>query len=338
MTISVVIPCRNEVNAIEKCVESILSSKLDSNNSLVDIFIVDGESDDGTLEKIDNLSNLDPRVKLIPNPDRITPIAFNLGIKNANGDFIQIIGARQFISSNYLQECLNCFTLDNKIGCVGGAVVNSYTNETSEIIAMAMDSPFGVGGSNFRIKKESCYVDTVGTPMYRKSIFEEIGLFNEVLVRNQDDELNYRVTEAGYKIYFTHKATLQYVVRASYKGLKNQYFQYGYWKVYVNKLVGSVTTVRQLFPSLLILGILGGLLIFWIHPFLTAVYFLSILTYLIMSIYFAIKKTTEFTQLFKIVGVFYILHFSYGWGYLKGIIDFIFLSKEPSKGSKQLTR
>ncbi|MCB9189676.1 MAG: glycosyltransferase family 2 protein [Flavobacteriales bacterium] len=338
MTISVVIPCRNEVNAIEKCVVSILSSELDIGNTLNDIFIVDGESDDGTIEKIEKLTQLDPRVKLISNPDRITPIAFNLGIKAATSDFVQIIGARQFISSNYLQECLNCFEQDPKIGCVGGAVENSYTNETSEIIAMAMDSPFGVGGSNFRIKKESCYVDTVGTPMYRRSIFNEIGLFNEVLVRNQDDELNYRVTQAGYKIYFTHKATLQYVVRASYKGLKNQYFQYGYWKVYVNKLVGSVTTVRQLFPSLLILGILGGLLIFWINPIIATVYFLCLFSYIALSFYFAIKKTTDLMKLFKIIGVFYILHFSYGWGYLKGIIDFLFLNKKPSNGSKKLTR
>ncbi len=338
MTISVIIPCRNEVNAIEKCITSILGNCLADGYELKEIFVVDGMSDDGTIEIVNKICEANEKIRLINNPDKITPIAFNLGIKNSTGNFIQIIGSRQFVSKNYLQSCIDCFNIDPSIGCVGGLVNNVYANQESKIIALGMNSPFGVGGSNFRTKKESCFVDTVGTPMYKREIFDELGYFNESLVRNQDDEFNYRLTSAGYKVYFTNNASLEYVVRANLQGLSKQFYQYGYWKVYVNKLVGGITTTRQLFPAILVAGIVIGGILSVFSYYLQIAYLTGIAIYLSAALFFSFKSSSKANEIISVIFVFFILHFSYGTGYLRGLFDFLVLNKEPTGNSKTISR
>ena len=277
-------------------------------------------------------------LRIISNDAQTTPTAFNIGINNAKGEYIQIVGARQFLSQNYLSEALKSFQIDASIKCVGGGVENVYLNEKSKIIALAMDSPFGVGGGNFRIAKSSGYVDTVGTPMYPKSAFEEFGLFDEKLVRNQDDEYNYRITSQGYKIYQNKDAVIQYMVRASFGNLKKQYYQYGYWKVYVNKKVKSITTIRQLFPFALVSYTILGLLLSLFNSYIAIAFGATMLLYIGISLFFAFRKSKNPKEIAIITWTFWILHYSYGLGYLKGILDFFILSKGPTSQNTTLSR
>jgi len=295
-------------------------------------------SDDGTLEVLENLKITYPTLRIIVNEKQVTPIAFNLGITNSSGEFIQIIGARQIISRNYLEDAVLKLESNPEIWCLGGAVTNIYENKTSEIIALAMGSPFGVGGNNFRLMKESKFVDTVGTPMYPAHVFEKIGLFDEALVRNQDDELNYRVTQAGGKILLFTDIQIQYTVRAAYDKLYKQYFQYGYWKVYVNRKLKTITTLRQLVPALMVSSFVIGLLLAFLHWYLALLFLGGILFYLLASFYFASKKSKDFGVIISIMRTFFILHFGYGLGYLKGIFDFLILRKRPAKKNTELSR
>ena len=338
MTISVVIPCRNEKDSIKNCIEAITRNVLEEGNQLLEIIVVDGKSDDGTIIVLEQLKKNLTLLRIVENTKQVTPVAFNLGVQSSLGDFVQIVGARQIISTNYLQESLKSFESDSDIGCVGGLVINSYSNKESELIAKAMDSPFGVGGGNFRILKKSTYVDTVGTPMYKKAIFEELGLFDENLLRNQDDEFNYRLIKGGYKIFLNVNAKIKYIVRANFSKLKKQYFQYGYWKVYVNRKVKSVTTIRQLFPLALVLSKITLLILMLFSPLFFYLLILQELVYLSVALFFSSQKSSRISENFKIIYVYYILHYSYGFGYLKGIIEFLILQKEPSKSSSNLSR
>lgn len=337
MILSIIIPARNEEGAIEKCINHIYDNDLPS-DVVLEVFVVDGLSSDGTVDKVEQLKTKYPSLSILLNENQTTPSAFNIGIKNANGDYIQIVGARQFLSKNYLSETLNSFSLDEKIRCVGGGVENVFLNEKSKIIALAMDSPFGVGGGNFRIAKKSGFVDTVGTPMYPKSVFEEFGLFDEKLVRNQDDEYNYRITASGYKIYQNKDAVIQYMVRASFGNLKKQYYQYGYWKVYVNKKVKTITTIRQLFPFALVSYTFIGLIISLFNFYIAFAFSISMILYIALSIFFAVKKSVKPREILIITWTFWILHYSYGIGYLKGVIDFFLLSKGPNSRNASLSR
>jgi glycosyltransferase involved in cell wall biosynthesis len=337
MIISVVIPCRNEERHIQKCVEHIYGSDLESDVSL-EVIIVDGMSDDNTLSIIKSMQAKFDTLQLVTNVQKVTPVAFNLGINAAKGDYIQIVGARQLISANYLQAAMDKLVAEPTIWCIGGAVENVYENPESILIGKAMSSSFGVGVGNFRIVKEATYTDTVGTPMYPKNVFDKIGLFDEQLVRNQDDELNYRIIKAGGKIYLDPNFSLKYFVRAKINHLKKQYYQYGYWKVYVNKKHKTITTLRQLVPLIFVLCLIFGIMLSLLFPILWFVFFGGLLVYASVALYAGQKEGGTVKEGLNIAKIFPVLHLSYGFGYLIGVFHFLVFNKNPSSKSKELSR
>ena len=212
MILSVIIPCRNELINIEECIQAIYQNDLDINVQL-NIIVVDGMSEDGTRTLLEQLKLKNSNLYIIDNIGQVTPLAFNLGIKFLKSDFYQIVGARQILSSNYLQKAINVLIKNSSVSCVGGAVKNVFINYKSEMIGKAMSTIFGMGLGNFRTLSKSDFTDTVGTPMYPSYIFEEIGYFDEELIRNQDDDFNYRVIKSGGKIWFESDISLKYYVR-----------------------------------------------------------------------------------------------------------------------------
>jgi glycosyltransferase involved in cell wall biosynthesis len=331
--VSAIIPCRNEERHIEDVIKILLQADLTDID--LEILVVDGMSTDGTRAILEKLQSTHHNLKLIDNPELITPVAFNLGIHHSNGDYIFIIGARHLISSNYIVRCLESLSEDSTIAGVGGRVINLSTNSKSTGIALAMSSPLGVGMGNYRVTDTEVFVDTIGTPIYRKAIFEEVGVFDEVLVRNQDDELNHRITSKGYKLKLLPDITISYYVRDDFNKLFMQYFQYGYWKIYVNKKHKTITTFRQIIPAAFIACIFFGAILSVFPPF-KYIYFFFVGLYLVLLAATSINKGIK-TGIFTFLS-FLCLHFGYGLGYLKGIIDFILLNKKPSGKMKNLTR
>ncbi len=338
MNIAVVIPCRNEVLYIEDTIHAIYNSNLPDNIN-IEVFVVDGMSDDGTREKVHLLSNSYSNLKLVDNKKRLTPFAFNIGIKAAGlTDFIQIVGARHILSTNYIFNCLNKLQSDKSIWCVGGRVENQYVNEVSQFISLAMASSFGVGLGNFRTLKRSCFTDTVTSPMYPYWVFEKIGFFDEELVRNQDDEFNYRVKLKAGKIFYDNDISLKYYVRGTLNNLWRQFFQYGYWKVYVNVKHSNVTTVRQLLPPLFVLYLMLFMFTLIIGKLVFLISSIPFLLYIFSSLFFSLKLANSIRKVFLTFIIFKILHISYGFGYLKGIVEFVILNKKPSDNQKRLSR
>lgn len=340
MKIAVIIPCRNEVKSIADCIKAIFNAEL-PDNCTIDVYVVDGKSDDGTVELLTNLQSSHSNLSIITNEKQLTPYAFNLGIyAGAGADYYQIIGARQLVSSNYIKNAIEVLASDSSIWCIGGSVENVYLNEDGKIIATAMATTFGMGLGNFRTLEKSGFTDTVGTPMYPKFVFEKIGYFDEDLVRNQDDDFNYRVTSAGGKVYFCSEISLKYYVRGSFPGLWKQFFQYGYWKVFVNRKHKAVTTFRQLIPPLFVsyLAVLPLISLFsWKLGLLVSI---PLLLYMMLAVLFTFKVISKDTTLpfLKVLQTFLILHVSYGLGYLRGILDFFILRKNPSDKQKELSR
>ena len=337
MIVSVVIPCRNEVIYIEECIDAIYKNEI-QNDLVLHVFVVDGMSDDGTREKVNQLQSRYPSLSLIDNKKQLTPFAFNLGIHASKADFIQIVGARHILSSNYIQKALDVLATKPDVWCVGGKLINQYVNTTGEIISKAMSTSFGMGLGNFRTLAKSGYTDTVTSPMYPFWVFEKIGFFDEKLIRNQDDDFNFRVIKAGGKIYFENDISLKYYVRGNFKGLYRQFFQYGYWKVFVNQKHKAVTTLRQLVPPLFVVFIFMSILLSFLHPLLGILSEIVYMIYILMALLVGLKKGSTFSESIKISITFPILHFSYGFGYLKGILEFIVFRKKPSDKQKRLSR
>jgi glycosyltransferase involved in cell wall biosynthesis len=300
--VGIIIPCYQEEKYIEQCILSCLKQNTTAN---LHVYVVDGQSQDQSVNRIQKISIEYPgKVSLLMNKMKVTPISLNIGLKASQDDFKMILGAHSILPENFIQECLMSFHNEPSADCVGGIIENQYSNKTSEDIGMAMSSVFGVGNATFRTGGEAKWVDTVAFGMYRKEVFEKIGWFNEDLIRNQDDEFNFRMTQAGMSIYFNPTIRSAYFVRSSYFKLWNQYFQYGFWKVYVNLLHKRVTTFRQLFPALFI-------------------------AYFLLGISFAFKKNKKRT--FPITLVFLLLHLGYGLGYWKGIIQLGVFKLKPKE-------
>ena len=340
MKVAVIIPCRNEQPYIRECIEAIYDCELPQNCEL-EVIIIDGKSNDGTLKEISELKSKYPSLRLITNEKQLTPFAFNLGIKACNNcNFYQIIGARHIVSVNYIKSCIEKLESNKDIWCVGGRIINEFTNDTSRVISSAMSTSFGMGLGNFRTLNKSGFTDTVTSPMYPAWVFEKIGYFDEELIRNQDDDFNYRVTNAGGKIYYNNDISLKYYVRGNYNGLWKQFFQYGYWKVYVNKKHKAVTTLRQLVPPLFVVYIFLLVLTPFFSIFTAVIFGVPIAIYILMAIYFLnnISKQDKQIGFLDILLTFPILHISYGLGYLKGVLTFLILSQKPSEKQKELSR
>lgn len=330
--IDVVIPCLNEAQYIEKNIQSILDQSYRNFN----LYVVDGGSEDGTTEIVRLYEKKDARVHLLQNPHKTTPFALNIGIKEGNGEYVVIFGGHAVMDQNYLQKCIDCLSEKEEVACVGGLIESKYLDENSKYIGAAMSSKVGVGNVTFRVGGAPRYVDTVAFGAYRKKVFDEIGFFDEQLTRNQDDELNFRITRSGYKIYFDPEIKSEYFVRGTFKKLWRQYLQYGYWKVFVNKKHKSFLSVRQIVPPLFVAYVFAFFVLALLYDYIAIFYSSSLLIYSLILLVQSVKLAGA--NFYKVLFSFLILHFSYGLGYIKGILDFFVLGKSINKKMENITR
>lgn len=340
--VSIIIPCRNEEKIIGKCLDSILAQEYPKEK--LEVLIVDGMSTDKTREIVKEYTEKYDFIRLINNAKLTAPAGMNNGIEEAKGQAIIIMGAHAIYTKDYVSKCIMYIDQYNA-DAVGGLMQTLPGAETlkAKAIALALSSPFGVGNSYFRIGiKEPRFVDTVPFGCYRREVFDRIGLFDEELVRNQDAEFNHRLTKNGGKILLVPSIVSYYYARDSYKKLLKMHLQYGYFRVLTAKKVGVIVGFRQIVPALFIvslilwlffipfLGIFFGLFIFEI--------FLYLISNLVFSLVLAVKKKNLLLMPFLIFA-FSLVHFTYGFAYLRGIFDFFILRKNKVDHSRiSLTR
>jgi glycosyltransferase involved in cell wall biosynthesis len=254
--ISVIMPIRNEAAFIEKAVKSLLSNVYPDDK--FELIVVDGESEDGTRQILDKMAMIDPRIRLLSNPDKIVPLAMNIGIKKANGKYIVRVDAHAEYAIDYLKSCVEVLERTGA-AVVGGYMETVAASETPVALAIAgaTSSRFGVGGSKFRTGgTDEMEVDTVPFGAFQKEVFDKVGLYHPLLVRNQDIEMSSRIRKAGYKIVISPKIKLKYYNRPTFKSLRKQSFANGLWNAYTLKLVGGGLRPRHLIPAAFVAGLI----------------------------------------------------------------------------------
>jgi glycosyltransferase involved in cell wall biosynthesis len=244
--VSVLLPIRNEARHIEGCLEAILAQ--DYPPERMEVLIADGMSDDGTRELLASHAGRDSRIRVVDNPGRIVPTGLNAAIRACRGDIIVRIDGHTLIAPDYVREAVSAL---GRTGAdvVGGNMTARGERPFGRAVAMATSNPMGVGGSRFHYAgseepAESAYMGT-----FRRDVFDRFGLFNESLVRNQDDEFNYRVRERGGKVWLVPSMRSVYSPRESARLLLRQYFQYGWFKVRVASLHPGMMRARHFAPS-----------------------------------------------------------------------------------------
>jgi glycosyltransferase involved in cell wall biosynthesis len=336
MRVSVTIPCRNEEAYIGKCLQSIVDCNY--SKDLIKVFVVDGMSEDGTRTIVRDFESQYSYISLLDNVKKVTPFALNIGLKSDDSEVKIILGAHATVDKNFINHSVDTLRKDPSIGCAGGVIKNVYENIVAETIGLAMSSPFGVGNAKFRTGGKDGYVDTVAFGAYKKEVFDKAGYFDEDLVRNQDDEFNFRIGKKGFKIWFDKSIVSNYYVRGSYPKLFRQYYQYGYWKVFVNVKHKAVTSVRQLVPLFFVLYLLAVPVVVILPQLFQLIYATGFVCYILGALLFSLRQTTKITTVFSVIKVFTILHFSYGFGYLIGLYRFVLRKEVPSSKSKKTSR
>jgi glycosyltransferase involved in cell wall biosynthesis len=320
--VSVVIPCRNEERFIGSCLDSIVSQ--DYPKDKIEILVIDGMSEDKTREIVFEYAGRYPCIKLLNNPKKHTSSAFNIGIKNASGEYITIIGAHSAHSSNKFRKSIE-YMEKYKVDVVGARcdVINVDSSITSKAIACALSSLFGVGGFHREPIKKARFVDTAAGCFYKRKAFEIMGLYNEELLRAQDMELNKRLTKTGAKILIAPDIVYYYFPCGDLKSFYMHNFKDGLWITLSFKYSNTMpVSIRHLVPLgfVLSLMIFGATAIY--SPIFLLLFVLIIFTYFLLNLCFSIRisiKRRDIRFIFLMPVVFAALHFSYGVGSLIGL-------------------
>jgi len=339
--ISIIVPCRNEENFISGTLLSIIESDYPLKD--LEILIIDGISGDKTREIVKEFEEkYQQQIKLIDNPERTVPYAMNYGIKEAKGDVIVRLDAHSIYPSDYISKLvywLKKLNADN----VGGVWDTRPANDSLEArtIAYSTSHSFGIGNAQYRIsdKKEPYEVDTVPFGCYKKEVFEKIGLFDTDLTRNQDDELNARLVQNGGKIFLIPDLKIKYFARENFSKMFKMFYQYGYFKPLVNLKLKQPATIRQFVPPLFVLFLVFGSLLSFTNVLFFIIFFTILSFYLGINIFvsYKISKEKQDMKLFPyLIKSFFMIHISYGIGYLKGILDFTFLKKHTKRNLSKM--
>lgn len=330
--VTIIIPCRNEEKHISTCLEAILQQ--DYPKDFLEILVADGMSTDKTRQILQSYSQKHDCIRWFENPGKIVPTGLNTLIQNAKGEVIVRMDAHNDYPRDYVSKCVHYLFKEN-VDNVGGVWSTMPASQTpvAKAIALAISSTFGVGNALFRtgVLKEPRMVDTVPFGCYRRDVFDRIGLFDEDLIRNQDDEFNSRLIKNGGKILLVPEIVSKYYTRPTFAKLWRMYFQYGYFKPLTVLKLGGIMTTRQLIPSLYIISLfvcaLAGL---FVHPmFHHSLLFWQCSLYLMANLLVSIRVSMgQNILLFPFLMVAYFtVHFGYGFGYLKGVWDFIIVKR-----------
>lgn len=332
--VSVVMPVYNEEKYIEKCIDSLLLQ--DYPTEKMEWIFVDGCSEDKTAELLKKYQDEYPNlIKVLNNPNKIVPYAMNIGIAFSCGKYIIRLDAHADYATDYISKCV--YYLENTDAeNVGGVAETKAKSFMGSIIAKMLSSKFGVGNSQFRTNGESGYVDTVPFGAFKREVFSKYGGYDERLVRNQDNEMNFRIRKNGGKIYLSTDIHLSYYCRETIRGISAMARKNGMWNIITMKLCPGSMGWRHFIPFLFVasvftLGILG-----FVHPVFWMLLVTEILLYALLDILFSIKQASNIKEFFILIALFPIFHVQYGLGSMIGITRLF--SKEFQKGNYENKR
>ena len=331
--ITYIAPIRNESLFIERMIKSIINQN--NNNFDFEIIVADGMSTDGTRNIIHRLMKTVNEIKLIDNPEKIVSTGFNRALSISRGDYIIRIDGHAELATDFLQNSIKELKTTNA-DCVGGPITNIATGIIGNAIAIAQQSKFGVGGvafrENIRIGK---YVDTLAFGTYKRNLFKKIGGYDIELLRNQDDEFNFRMLQQDLKIWLHPSIKSYYYPKSAIHKLFKQYFQYGFFKIRVFQKRSSAAAFRHIVPLIFIINLFYAIYSYLVTDFTIPILILSV-SYIITSIIFSIRETLKnFDNGFSLIFLpicFMTLHVAYGLGSFFGL--FYFMNKWNDKGLK----
>lgn len=333
--VSVIAPCRNEAAYIDAFCDAALAQCLPA-GWLMEVLVADGLSDDGTRQRLHERAATDARLVVVDNPGRIVSTSLNACLGRARGAVIVRMDIHTRFAPDYVAECIAALErtgADN----VGGPWVARGHDAMSRAIAAAFQCRWVVGGARSRDTAYEGAVDTVYLGCWPRATLARVGGFDEILVRNQDDEHNLRLRLAGGRIWQSPRIRSWYVPRGSLRQLFRQQYQYGYWRPFVLRKHGQPGSLRQLVPMVFVAACaLCALAAPWFRAplaWLLGTYAAYVLTASVLAAW----QAGAWGVLPRLPGVIAAYHLGYGLGTWRGLWDLL-RGRRVSGASAKITR
>jgi glycosyltransferase involved in cell wall biosynthesis len=318
--VTIIAPMLNEAAHVDDFVGDLAAQDFDGE---LEIFVADGGSKDGSRERLKEgaeRNGLD--LTVLHNERRIVAPGLNECIRRATGELIVRLDCHSRYPPDYVRRCAEAAE-ETGAWNVGGIYEPRGESHTERAVACALSSPFG--GVNWtRHQNGRSDADTVYLGAFRPVAFERAGLFDESLVRNQDDELNLRIRLAGGRIVLDPSIRAVYRPRGSFRGVWKQYREYGFWKIAVMRKHGQVVSARSLAPAVFVsgLGVLGAAAL--VSPLGRRLLAADVALYGLAAIVFASRETERRGEPASLVptvaAVFPCFHVAYGTGMITGAL------------------
>ena len=334
-TVTLVVAMRNEESNIRRCLASIAAQ--DYPPDRLEVLVYDGMSTDRSREVAEAVASGRARWSVRPNDRQIQAAAWNQGIDAASGDIVGIVSGHVELDPTYTSSAVRVL-LESGADMVGGPVRAVGEGAVGEAIAIATGTPFGVGGARHHDVSTRTEVDTVFMGVCRRSTWLRLR-FSEEMVRNQDDELSYRLVDAGGRIVCDPSIRSRYRSRSTLLGLWRQYFDYGRWKVRVLQAHPRRARARHFAPVGLAGWALGGGLVSTVSGSARVVVVLGLMTYAVADAAAALhhRDRARPASAILLAIVYPILHFAYGFGMIRGLWQFRgrWRSSGPDQGASR---
>lgn len=341
--VSVILAVFNEAGFIEKCMTSLLNQETPGFD--LEILAVDGGSTDGTRDYLEKIASTDSRVRVLENQKKRVPFAFNLGLREARGEYVCIFGAHALYAKDYISVCLNQVLTRGVVGC-GGRLLTQASKSTlqARLVALTLGHPFGSSRKSIRTRAEG--FSTAAYMVIRKSPLIEVGGYSEELHRNQDNDTYQKLEARGHKFFCTWQTQCTYYPKTSIREMLAYGFGMGFWVVISWEKNPSSMETRHFVPFLFVVsiiasaffGLTGAIVRFpgWLFAGipLAAIVAMHLIAGLIAAI--EVARREGFIGALALPFVFFALHLSYGlgtlWGFLRRTRLSRFVWQTPASG------
>jgi glycosyltransferase involved in cell wall biosynthesis len=253
-SVTLIVAMRNEAASIEACLVSLLAQEWPADR--LEILVMDGGSTDDSRQTAERLLADRAGARVVDNPGIVQAAGWNLGIDTATGDYVGIVSGHAELAPDYVASVVRVIE-ETGATMVGGPVTAEAEGPVGEAVAIATSTPFGVGGARHHYLTERAEVDTVFMGVARREDYARLR-FNEEMVRNQDDELSYRILDEDGRIVCDPAIRSTYRNRSTLPGLWRQQFAYGSWKIRVFQQHPRQARVRHLVPAAFVAALFGS--------------------------------------------------------------------------------
>ena len=321
MKISFIVVAYNAAGSLGALLEDLLAQTIP--HEQIEALLVDSASTDATRAIMLDFAKATPfEVKVLDNPRRWLASGINVALAAATGDAIIRLDAHARIPKDFLENNLRALARGEDI--VGGCVLGSAPGGAWESVLRTVDtSRFCGGAAPFRNGGEARYVDTLAYALYRREVYDQVGLYDERLRRTEDNDMHYRMRKAGYRFYFSPDIVSYHAARATMRGQLRQKWGNGYWIGRTMRIQPRCFAPRHLIPALFVLALLAGLLLL---PLSVWPLLLLLFAYLACVLVFAVRgalsqETGRLLALLTLPLLFPAVHVVYGVGTLAGLLS-----------------